>query len=367
MTITLDTLKTRLSRLIGDDHLTLAHRYIHAINNASRDLYTLAPLFKRLLDDTLITGNILPNSHFEDWAATTAPDWYAVQDANITALQNTTAGNQWGGTKSMRVLTGASGAGKYIYITSDTYPPLLDLMGKTVSAYVWAKPEDADEAYIEIYSLQADGTAQTLTSTTTNPAGEFTLLKLEDQALNDDLVEVQVRFKLANNSKYVFFDNARVMGGNVHDYMLPDDFQNGVVSQVWLQSSSHSDYACDDLHPRYTEEFGWNTFTDTNGYKYLRFPYTPTSGRKVRLIGYCPLEDDLDDDDDTISLDNPMHINILLNYAAHLIYEMESGVVSGQSVERYQYESTKWLNKAMYLINQGGAMTEPQGQIHWTI
>ena len=32
----------------------------------------------------------------------------------------------------MRALTGASGAGKYIDISSDTYPRLLDLLGQTV-------------------------------------------------------------------------------------------------------------------------------------------------------------------------------------------------------------------------------------------
>ena len=139
--------------------------YVNAINDAIRETF---PVFHKSHDIMeLVTGNILPNSHFRDWTATTAPDKYSMQDANITAVASTTAGTTWGGSKSMKATTGAGGAGKYVYISSNTYPRLLDLMGQTVSFYCWAQPDDADDATIEIYTIKADGTTtQTLTSST---------------------------------------------------------------------------------------------------------------------------------------------------------------------------------------------------------
>lgn len=359
MTTALSTLHDRLRKLIGDDNSALAHRYTNAINNASRELYS--DLFKPLVDETLITGNILPPFI---WTSSSALALYTT--SNITLTKTTTGGLFRNGTSSAKALAGA--ADGYITLTSDSYPRLLDLMDLTVDYKCWAYPYDTDDdSFLTIYTVQADGTAQTLNSTTASYSGKFNLLELEDQELNDDLADIEFRMRVHTDAKYTYFDPPRVIGASVVDYMLPQDFQDGVVSQVWLQTSGYSDDACDDLHPKYSEEFGWTTFTGTDGYKYLHFPYAPTSERKIKLVGYCPLEDDLDEDTDTISLDNPRHINILLNYAAHLVYEMEAGVVSGQSVDRYTFESNKWLNKAMYLINQGGAMTKPAGQISWTI
>jgi hypothetical protein len=364
MTTALSTLKQRLQTMIGDDSGTLAHRYTDAINNASRDLYTLAPLFKRLLDDTLIGNNILPPFH---WTSSSTLDFYT--EPTGTLAETTTAGYYRHASGSAKVT--ADGADDSIVLDSNNYPRLLDLMDTTVNLRCWAMPEDANDAKLDIVTTDADGDDTTESSTTACPAGVFTLLKIEDYDVPDDITRIRINLRTHTDKKYAYFDPPRLTGKTVYQYVLPYDFQNGVVSQVHLQSSSYSDDACDDLHPRYgTPSFGWLTPTDGDGYKYLDFTNAspkPLSKHRIQLLGYCPLEDDLDDDDDTISLDNPMHINILLRYAASLIYDMEAGIVSGQSRERYEGESNKWLSRAMYLIDQGGAMTEPQGQIHWSI
>ena len=139
-----------------------------AINNAIREIYP--ELYRHIDDTTLIAGNWLPNAHFEKWSLTTVPDSYAL--TNATSAENNTAGNYRGATASVKVT--ASAANGYLYITSDTYPRLLDLMGKTIDFKCWVKPEVVNDATLVIYTLQADATAQTLTSTTTCPAGQYT-------------------------------------------------------------------------------------------------------------------------------------------------------------------------------------------------
>ena len=361
MTTTLATLQTRLSNLIGDVNSIYADKYTKAINNASREIYPT--LFKRLLDETLITGNALPNAHFEDWTETTYPDHYSL--SNATAVESTTAGTYRGGTKSMKVT--ASAADGYVYITSNDWPGLLDLMDTDIDFKCWAYPEVADDAFLTIYTVQADGTAQTLNSTTTCPAGKYTLLELEDQSINDDIVEIQFRFRVHTNAKYAYFDNARVNGKNLYEYLLPLDFHDGVVSQVWQQTSGYSDDICDDLNlgaNAYSEVFGWTT-RDDGTYKYLYLPYKITANRKLKLIGYCPLEDDLSSSTDTLSLEGEK-VNLLLSYAAYLLYEMERGTPSSDGIDRYDRECARWLGKTEMLKSRL-KMRRPPTAINWSL
>ena len=77
---------------LADDTANLAtirlHRYnrdlyINAFNDAIRETF---PTFYKPFDIIeLITGNILPNSHFRDWAAATNPDkWATLSNATST-------------------------------------------------------------------------------------------------------------------------------------------------------------------------------------------------------------------------------------------------------------------------------------------
>ncbi len=209
---------------------------VKAINRAIEELYP--SLHKRRDDLTLVTGNNLPNGHFEDWASSSYPDLYAV--TNATAAETNTAGLFRGATASSKV--SATAADGYMYITSNTFPRLLDLMGHTVSFYAWAYPEVADDAFLTIYTLQADGTAQTLNSVTTCPAGAWTRLLLGQQTLNDELVKVEFRFRVHTNAKYAYFDDAIVIGHWIYEYLLPADFQIGNIDQVYIQTSGTANH-----------------------------------------------------------------------------------------------------------------------------
>ena len=354
MTTLASTLTSRLQTLIGDTASVYADKYLDAINNAAREIYPV--LFKRLLNETLITGNALPNSHFEDWSQTTYPDHWAV--SSVTALEETTIIR--GGAKSAKVTR--AGTDGYLYCYDTSWQRLLDLMDITVSFKCWVLASTADQAYIEIY----DGT-DTETSTAHTGGGEWELLEIEDYDLPDDLTDIQFRLKVITSDGDAYFDNARVTGKNLYEYLLPLDFQNGTVSQVHLQSQGYSDDICDDLDlgaNAYSELFGWKIIDDGT-YKYLRTASKLTANRKLKLIGYCPLEDDLDADADTLSLEGG-RLNLLLSYAAYLLYEMQRGVVSSDGIDRYDRECARWLGKVQMLKSRL-RMRRPPSAINWSL
>lgn len=354
MSITFSTLKQKFQTTIHDREGTYAYLYDDAINNAARELSAKKILHKSLIDETLITGNLLPPFI---WTSSSALALYST--SNVTLTKTTTGGLYRNGLTSAKA-TASAGDG-YLMLSSDNYPRLLDLMDLEVDYKCWAYPEVADDGFLTLYTLQADGTAQTLNSTTSCPATKFTLLELEDQDLNDDLVKIEARMRVHTNAKYVYFDPPRLTGKGVQDYMLPDDFQDGHVSQVWLQSSAYSDDACDDLKPRYTEEFGWKVIND-GSYKYLHMPYIPTSGKKIKLVGYCPLESDLSADTDTMAIDDS-YTPRLLTYAAYLMYQMLEDDVSSDDINRYERASLKWYGRSSLL----GRMPKPSEAISWSL
>lgn len=357
MSFTLTILQHRLATMIGDKDGTYEDYYTDAINNAGRDLYD--DIFRRVIDETLITGNALPNAHSDDWSQTTYPDHWNVSE--VTAVEETTIIR--GGAKSAKV-TRADTDG-YLYCSDAEWQGLLDLMGAQVSFKCWAQASTASQAYIEIYTKQADGTEQTETSDAHSGGGEWELLEIEDFTLNDDITDIQFRCKVITTNGDVYFDNARVTGKGLYQYLLPLDLQNGEVWQVWTQTSGYSDDACDDLKlgsNQYKEEFGWGTLSD-GSYTYLKFPYTPSSKRKIKLVGLCPLEDDLSDGTNTMTIE-AKYVPRLLTYAAYLLYGMVEGTPASDDVSRYERASIKWFQKSELLKSK--KMSKPAGQIGWS-
>ncbi len=328
----------------------ILHRYdrtlfTNAINDALRE--TTSALHRPLEDRSLVTGNILPDNSFEEWSSSSAMTYFTT--SNATVARTSTAALIRGKLGSYSMKVNASAANGYAYISSNTYPRLLDLMGQTISFKCWAYPEDtANDAYLVIYTIKADGTAQTLTSSTTNPLAKFTLLELEDQAINDDITEIQFRFKVATNGTDVYFDSARVNGIDILEYLLPSRFANGGISQVFVQASGNQDDACDDLVPQYWNELiGWEVIEDGT-YSYLKLPYAYGADRQIRLIGYAPLET-LTADTDTISLDGES-INLLIAYAKYKLYQAIEPPVATADVRRYESGSIKAYNEYLRLL-----------------
>lgn len=333
---------------------------IRAIKRALGQIYPNIHI--PIKDETLITGNLLPDASFEWWTSTSALKFYST--TNATIAQTSTGGLKRNGLYSAKCTVSA--ANGYIYISSDTYPRLLDLMGRDVNLYCWAYPEVADDAFIEIYTVSNDGTTtQTLTSTTTCPAAMFTLLKLEDQALNDDLEEIQIRFKVKTNAKYAYFDDAMLLGRNVLEYLLPEQFQvDATVKQLRMQQAGYSDEIVYDLAPKLwsaKEEF--SAFTEiVNGtsYEFIRLLNYPSAQRRIRLDGIKKLEVPTTDSG-TISLDG-IKLELLVCLSAHLLYEIEKGTVSLDDRKSYENESAYWYAKYRTLLPQM-MMMQPSGTI----
>lgn len=227
-------------------------------------------------------------------------------------------------------------------ISSNDYGSLLNLQDQTIDFKAWVYPEVANDASLVIYTVQADGTAQTLTSTTSCPAGKWTLLKLETQQLNDNLSEIQFRFKIATNGKYAYFDNSRVTGGRVYEYMLPTDFAEGKLLNVSYQVSKNMDDGCDDVnYGRFFPLMDWELKYD-GAETYLCVPIDMVKGMTIQLQGYCQLEDDLSSDTDTVTIEDP-YTNMLVAQSIVCLYEIESGGASIDSKGAYYNEMMFWL------------------------
>jgi len=352
--------------VLADDAANLAtirlHRYnrdlyMNAINDAIREVYP--QLHKKLDVIELVTGNNLPNSHFRDWTSASYPDNYAV--TNATAAATTTAGLFRGGGKS--ALVTASAADGYMYITSATWPRLLDLQGKTVNFYAWAYPSVANDAFLTIYTLKNDGTtAQTLNSTTTCATSQYTLLKLESQTLNDDLSLIQFRFRVHTNLATCYFDNARVRGRTINEYLLPTDFETGDLDSVQLQLTSAATFACDDLMPQSWETIRNWGITDDGTNSFLQIP-SLTEHRLLRLIGKMPLST-VSAYTDTIEIDGE-ELNLFIAYAKYKFYRAIEGPIAVTDKGRYELESAKAYGEYQRLLGRM-AMTTKTPIRMWT-
>lgn len=310
-----------------------------AINDALRE--TAAYLHQKLDDRTLVTGNILPNSSFEDWTLTTIPDYWTAS-GTATVAENTTAGLHRTGTSSAKLTAGA--ASDYFYISSINYERLLDLAGKTVSLKVWAYPEVANDATITIYTEKADGTTQTLTSTTACPAGKWTQLELNNQTINEDIVLFQVRLGVTTNSKYAYFEDARLIGGQVYEYVLPLEFQVGKVSNVSVQYAGDiEDIAKDSL---YAPAYGWEIVDD--GIKYLRLNGYEPYERRIRIVGYTPFTV-TSSGTSTVAISD-QQANLLVEYAAYLLYSRMAGIMSADDSTKFYQKAQEHLMKWNSLV-----------------
>ncbi len=341
------------------------HKYdrlnkIRALNQAARKIHPY--LFRIITNEDLISNNALPNGRFTDWSVSTYPDYWRV--TNATATKTTTISAIRGGSAS--VLLVASADNGYMACTSSiTFPSLLDLQGRTVSFKAWAFPSmTANTAVLEIVTIQPDGTTQTLTSTTACPLSKWTLLELENQVLNDNLHLIQAKCKITTSGSSVYFANARLID-SVQRYVLPLDFQNpqAIVDRASIQITGQSDDYCDDFlgYAQFTPFWGWDTFDDSTT-KYLTTSNLP-SNRIIRLEGHAPLESNLDAATDTMTIEDP-YTDLLIEYAAHLLFDMEAGIPSGQDRDFLLRESFRY--RTNYESMRGSMkMIPPNSQTHF--
>jgi hypothetical protein len=315
----------RLSRYNRD-------RKIQALVRACEEVYSDFHL--DLDEQTLVTGNILPDSHFEIWPSSSTMTWYTANTGGTGTLARTSAASSTrGGTYSAKFT--ASAANDYFEVDSEDYPRLLDLQGRTLDFYVQAMPETANDALIEIYTVDTAGSTQTLTSTTANGTTVFTELKLENQTLNDDLDYVSIRFKVTTNGKYVIFDDAWLGDGKLYEYLLPDDFVEGHLSRVHLQTYGTSDECFYDLQPfaRSPGRVIPHEIISDGTNLYLKLLEPVPIERRLRLIGIKPLET-LSADTDTITL-KAEKIPALIAKARMIFWAREGEPVSSEDKSRF--------------------------------
>lgn len=307
--------------------------YKQAILEATKEIYPT--LHKKVDDITLVTGNIGPDFHFESWSdSSTLRIWTA---SNITLLQTSTAGETRGG-KYAAHCTATAGNGN-LTVHSNTFPELLQLQGLSVDAYVQALPQTADDASIIVTTKQADGTTQTFTSDTVNPAGEFTKLKKEAMNFNDNLAEVEFKVNVLTSGQYVIFDDAYLGGMNLSEYLMPHDLIEGHLSQVIMQRVGRSDEGFYDTAPFIEDNSGMDfSFKERNDGTnvYLKLVGSVPSERRLRLIGDTPLEA-LSADTDTITLDDH-RVPLLIAKARLIFLERERSLISAEDDTRFDRE-----------------------------
>ncbi len=316
-----------------------------AINDAIRELSDY--LFVYVDDRSLVTNNILWDGHMEDWTSDTALRFWAVESVG-TLAQTTTAGLVRGplGTTSA-LFTGDTDSG-FFHQTSDINPRLLDLARQTVKAYGWAYPEIENDAALVIHTVQNDtaGTVQNLTSETTAAAGQWTLLRLESQVLNDNLVDCDLRLTNATDTATCYWDNVRLIGPAIHEYLLPERFQDGEVRQVYIQSLNHSEFPADDIMPPGWEAvYGWEIFNDGT-YQFIRLPKFYPDNRQIRLVGTSPLTE-LSSFSGTTEVDGK-YLNLLVAYSCFCLFRNELGVASSKDTKRLEDRRDYW-----WAISQG--------------
>ncbi len=314
-----------------------------ALNRASEQEEEV--LFRKIDDRTLVTGNILPDSHFEDWTSSSALRLYTGN--NSTLAQTTTAGLTRGprGTTSCQV-SATSGNGD-VRISSDTWPRLLDIMDTDVDIFVWAYPSTADDPVATIYTKDKDGTEQTFPTTTSAVASVWTLLKLETQAIPDNLDEVQVRLSVATSGQNAYFDDLRLFARDSREHLLPEPLRDGEVQQVYVQASGYSDEISDDLFPENWGRVYGSEFFDDGTYKFIRLPLG-SSGRQIRLIGNSPLSQ-LSADADTIEISG-QRLNLLIARAAVILYVLEQGPVASEDVGKFFNQINLWERQYARLL-----------------
>jgi hypothetical protein len=315
---------------------------LKAINESTKEIF---PNLGEYYEDTsIVTGNWLPNGHFDKFTLTTVPDLYSL--SSVTSSAVTTAGLTVGGYSSA-LLTASAGNG-YLSISSDTYPRLLQLMNTQIDFKCWAYPSVADDFFLVIYTLQADGTAQTLTSTTTTYASKWNLVTLEDQMLNDNLVKIEFRFKITTNAATAYVDNAQVFGRSIDQYLLPTTVRTGKVMALYVQTGQYSNEyldPCDNQNPEsWSRLYNWHYWFDGT-YDWIEIP-NQQDRYKIRAITMNPL-DQLSAGTDTVNIDGKQ-INLLLAYAKYKLWQQEKGLPSTQDNDRLD----KWMSEALAEYNR---------------
>ena len=323
-TVTVDTAFTAqiATSVTGEIHRIQPSKKTRYINQAMQNAY---PFFVERWDDkTLVGGNFLPNSDFEDWAQATYPDYWTNVGAGCTVTEETGVANVWHGDSSIKIVRTISN-GAAISIDHEDWPSLLDLEGLTVSFYCYAKTSTPSAVRLQIHSADAAGNTTTDESDYHTGGGGFEKLELEDITIRDDAVTVSVRLNI-ETATTVYFDKAVLFGREPYEYLLPTGLEFVTAAYSGTDWYDRGYYADEKL-------LGWSTYNKA-GISYIKFDARPLSERKIRLVGYGYFTDlDADIDDWDI---NDKQANIVCDGAAALLLRAKIGTIKSSDSKRFR-------------------------------
>lgn len=276
-------------------------------------------LGRDLIDDSLITSNVLPGSD-EDWESASTLRWWALTGAGATLAQESTIRRQ--GRYSAKVTR--VGTDCYIECSDTQWSGLLNLRGQTVVFEDLAYATVADRASISIYANGARIGAQAFH---TGVAG-WELLSTGSVTLPSTLNSISFRREVSTGNTSAYFTHRRVIGPPTNTYILPLVFQFSPPQAVAMQVSSYAtgdERPCDDMME--TQPFApVNDYSirydDMIGSRVIRFGYQPPAGYTIRLFGreYMSL---LSAETDTIPFEAPQTYLVYASAAAELYRQQQ--------------------------------------------
>lgn len=326
-----------------------------ALNRALREAYH--KLFKSIVNEDLITGNALPNSDFEDWAAAANPNHWGLSVA--TAAKNTST-YKYG--RASAAITGGVSAG---YMScgaftgiSPSWLPLMDLRGFSIDFEAWLKTDTASHARLQI----TDSGGSTYSSYHTG--GDLWELLKVTRTITSGATNIGFIITANVNTKVTYVDRARAMNGPVSEYVLPSEFGQGNVKKVFIQHASAElngdERPCDDTGwPSQPDE--WSKprirYDERLGIYLVCFDNKPPAGFKMRLEGIEP-QGSLSADADTVSLSDT-HLDLLYPYAAFVLFSQ----MGNQEKATYYKARYDDLKLRLGMPSQSATAIFPWG--HW--
>ncbi len=314
------------------------------INKAVRDAYP--ELCKSVVDTTLVAGNILVNSNFEDWAATTYPDYWRTSVSTLTQESSYVRH----GTYSMKAVNAG-----YAYLSSLQWLPLLDLENSSIDVYAWCKASVASAASLQVYTKTQAGTEVTTGGTGDSlhsGAGEWEFLELESVSVPDDLAEIQIRCVVAG-ANTVYFDNCYLLA-TTYDYLKPSGIDK--ILQVNLAND------CNELRTHSLQRLDWQEI-DKTGMKYIRID-DYIAGRKFELTGYTTFTD-LSADTDTIAISAPWQRAVVVGTTCNLL-RSQGTTISSQDIKEVVALADKYQAEFEALKARNAMVVAPMQIKKWS-
>jgi len=263
--------------------------YIMAyINEAVRDAFPY--LSKQIINDESIVGyNVLPTAVFDEWAVSTYPDYTTLSTA--TAAEETST--IFLGDSCLKMSTAAG----TLYYSSNSWKPLMSLVGDTITYYRLVNTSAASNARIYITTITKGGTTSTEYSSSHSGNGKWESLYVEkvipsisNPTESSDLAEIRFGCQ-TQTTDTAYFDKGFV-AGTIDEYLMPSEFS--MIVDV---------YVCDNWYlPETIESYKTKFKIKTkDGKKYLWIDDV-LGGTKIRLVGYGPFTA-LSTDASTLNLD----------------------------------------------------------------